>query len=399
MSGRAYLSIGDVLSLLREEFPDVTISKIRFLESQGLVDPERSPSGYRKFYDQDVARLRWVLRKQRDQFLPLRVIRDRLAAAGNGVPPDDDPADAEWPSATGVVPVGAHPAAHAADAGAGAGADADAVAGADADAVAGAGADAVAGADAHGSRSGAVTDSQASRAQDGGDEPTSAATNGSDRLQRAGAAAGSRPEPRPEPRPAASAGVHLEGHEGHEAQERQSAQSREDSATHARPTARPADRGDDKTMATAPNLPGAPSPHQPGASALHASVSGVSLTLAELCAASGLTPQAVAALEACGLLAPMSIAGGQFYDEEALTVAKLVVAFERFGIEPRHLRLFRNAADREVGLIEQVVAPLLRQRNPEARQRAIASATELAGLGQSLRAALVRSELHRQLGT
>ncbi|MDA8076780.1 MAG: MerR family transcriptional regulator, partial [Actinomycetota bacterium] len=93
MSGRSYLSIGDVLSLLREEFPDVTISKIRFLESQGLVDPERSPSGYRKFYDDDVARLRWVLRKQRDQFLPLKVIRDRLAAAGTGVPPDTEPAD------------------------------------------------------------------------------------------------------------------------------------------------------------------------------------------------------------------------------------------------------------------------------------------------------------------
>ena len=64
MSSRTYLSIGDVLTLLREEFPDVTISKIRFLESQGLVNPERSPSGYRKFFDQDVERLRWVLRHQ-----------------------------------------------------------------------------------------------------------------------------------------------------------------------------------------------------------------------------------------------------------------------------------------------------------------------------------------------
>ena len=65
MSSRTYLSIGDVLTLLREEFPDVTISKIRFLESQGLVNPERSPSGYRKFFDHDVERLRWVLRQQR----------------------------------------------------------------------------------------------------------------------------------------------------------------------------------------------------------------------------------------------------------------------------------------------------------------------------------------------
>jgi len=78
MSGRTYLSIGDVLTLLRQEFPDVTISKIRFLESQGLVNPERTPSGYRKFYDHDVERLRWVLRQQREHFLPLKVIKDRL---------------------------------------------------------------------------------------------------------------------------------------------------------------------------------------------------------------------------------------------------------------------------------------------------------------------------------
>ena len=84
MSSRTYLSIGDVLTLLREEFPDVTISKIRFLESQGLVNPERSPSGYRKFFEPDVERLRWVLRQQREHFLPLKVIRDRLAAGDLG---------------------------------------------------------------------------------------------------------------------------------------------------------------------------------------------------------------------------------------------------------------------------------------------------------------------------
>ncbi|MHB8592820.1 MAG: MerR family transcriptional regulator, partial [Acidimicrobiales bacterium] len=83
MSGRAYLSIGDVLTLLRQEFPDVTISKIRFLESQGLVNPERTPSGYRKFYEQDVERLRWVLRQQREHFLPLKVIKGRLEQVGD----------------------------------------------------------------------------------------------------------------------------------------------------------------------------------------------------------------------------------------------------------------------------------------------------------------------------
>src|ERR1035438_2259789 len=78
MSARSYLSIGDVLTLLRQEFQDITISKIRFLESQGLVNPERTPSGYRKFYEHDVERLRWVLRQQREHFLPLKVIKGRL---------------------------------------------------------------------------------------------------------------------------------------------------------------------------------------------------------------------------------------------------------------------------------------------------------------------------------
>jgi DNA-binding transcriptional MerR regulator len=74
----SHLSIGEVLSQLQAEFPDVTISKIRFLESQGLIDPERTPSGYRKFYPEDVVRLRFILIEQRDNFLPLKVIKDRL---------------------------------------------------------------------------------------------------------------------------------------------------------------------------------------------------------------------------------------------------------------------------------------------------------------------------------
>lgn len=73
-----HVSIGDVLDRLRDEFPDVTVSKIRFLESQGLIDPERTPSGYRKFYDADIERLRWVLRQQKEHFLPLKVIKERL---------------------------------------------------------------------------------------------------------------------------------------------------------------------------------------------------------------------------------------------------------------------------------------------------------------------------------
>jgi DNA-binding transcriptional MerR regulator len=85
----AHLSIGEVLSLLQDEFPDITISKIRFLESQGLIDPERTPSGYRKFYETDIERLRWILVQQRENFLPLKVIKERLES-GDG---EDQPAD------------------------------------------------------------------------------------------------------------------------------------------------------------------------------------------------------------------------------------------------------------------------------------------------------------------
>lgn len=98
--GSQHHSIGDVLGMLREEFPDITISKIRFLESQGLIDPERTPSGYRKFYDGDVERLRWILHQQKENFLPLKVIKGRLEQLelGGGVLTDftdlDAPADA-----------------------------------------------------------------------------------------------------------------------------------------------------------------------------------------------------------------------------------------------------------------------------------------------------------------
>jgi DNA-binding transcriptional MerR regulator len=78
MNNGNYFSIGEVLGLLLEEFPDITISKIRFLESQGLIEPERTASGYRKFSDTEIERLRFILREQRERYLPLKVIRTRL---------------------------------------------------------------------------------------------------------------------------------------------------------------------------------------------------------------------------------------------------------------------------------------------------------------------------------
>src|SRR5205807_8030842 len=90
-SGRGYFGIGEVLAQLRPEFPDISTSKIRFLEAEGLIEPARSRSGYRRFCSADVERLRHILTMQRDSYLPLRVIKERLADGGeaaDGQPPE-----------------------------------------------------------------------------------------------------------------------------------------------------------------------------------------------------------------------------------------------------------------------------------------------------------------------
>ncbi len=127
-------------------------------------------------------------------------------------------------------------------------------------------------------------------------------------------------------------------------------------------------------------------------------VTGASLTADELCSASGLSEIELASLQGFGLVESIVVAGIPTFDEDALTVANLAAELRIFGIEPRHLRQFKNAVEREVGLIEQVIIPLLRQRNPEARQRAIESAEQLSALGQTMRATLLRAALRRHLG-
>jgi hypothetical protein len=117
------------------------------------------------------------------------------------------------------------------------------------------------------------------------------------------------------------------------------------------------------------------------------------MSLEELSAASGLDAEVLLELQAYGLLCPKNLAGLEYFDEEGLAVAALAAQFARFGIEPRHLRIYKNAADREAGFVEQILLPLVRQRNPEARARAQETADELTGLGQRLRTAL----LHRAL--
>ncbi len=218
-------SIGSVLAQLRTDFPDVTISKIRFLESEGLVQPDRTAAGYRQFSTADVERLRYVLAAQRDHYLPLRVFKEHLDALDRGA------ADAP------AVPAG------------------------------------------------------------------------------------------PEDFAAAD-------------------------------TAR--------------------------------------MTQEELLAAAGIGRAALAELEQFGLVRP-GPAG--FYDTDAVLVARTARAMTGFGLEPRHLRAFRASADREVGLLAQIVTPMTRQRDPDARARADEVVRELAVLSVRLHALLVKTGLRGAIGS
>jgi DNA-binding transcriptional MerR regulator len=388
VSSRTYLSIGDVLTLLREEFPDVTISKIRFLESQGLVNPERSPSGYRKFFEHDVERLRWVLRQQREHFLPLKVIRDRLADGDLG----DDVA-AEQPNGKSGRPVQA-----VAVAGVASGHAHEQPTKADEEAMARILADASRRAarlpDEKQTRAGLQVVSEVEappRAAAQPAAPRDLATaaprrTASERRADATATLGGRPAgPSMPPTPPASPAT---------TDRANGTASRQQPDPAVTPAAAPPQgdastrKGEQKSGEAAAAV--APSPA--------AVVTGASLSVDELCAASGLSPDEVAGLKGFGLVESVTVAGIETYDEDALTVANLAAAFRAFGIEPRHLRLYRNAADRELGLIEQVVIPLLRQRNPESRQRAVEGADQLAALGQSMRATLLRQALRHHLG-
>ncbi|MCU1351622.1 MAG: putative MerR family transcriptional regulator [Acidimicrobiales bacterium] len=285
MPDSPHLSIGEVLSLLQDEFPDVTISKIRFLESQGLIDPERTPSGYRKFYEADIDRLRWILIQQREHFLPLKVIKDRLEAANGGVPANDGE-ESPQPAAAAAAPAPTRPASKV----------------------------------------------------------------------RASMPAGEAPG---QPVPIWMADVARE--------------------------------------APAPSHAAA-DPGRSGASVvLDEGPSSVSLSAAELATAAGIDEATLRELERFGLIEGRPIGSDTFYDGDALVIARKSAEFLRHGIEARHLRMFKVSAEREAGFLEQVVMPLLKQRNPAAREQAVAMLGELAGLGQDLRAALLRSNLREHL--
>jgi DNA-binding transcriptional MerR regulator len=121
--------------------------------------------------------------------------------------------------------------------------------------------------------------------------------------------------------------------------------------------------------------------------------SGANYTLDELASTCGLAAEKLAELEKYGLLTGRSVGGQRYYDEQALHVAELAAGFLRFGVEARHLRMYKNAADREAGFFEQIVMPMLKQRNPEARRQALDTLGQLSELGENLRAAMLREAL------
>jgi DNA-binding transcriptional MerR regulator len=357
MSERSHLSIGEVLSLLREEFPDVTISKIRFLESQGLVDPERTPSGYRKFYDHDVDRLRWILRQQREHFLPLKVIRGRLSDQGEEldevalVEGLDQDVGARVEQLSGPVEVPAGSARLSA-------------------------------ALPRAGPSGPVAQPEPAQA-------TAVLSDGAPRTDKELSPTPAPTSPPPVEGPADPKPAQVTGAATPSASRR---------STEARPS-RPA-----------PAAPGhvTPSlfaearsdPARSPASAQTASVATrrgrrpadepESYSAEELATAAGASGELVAELKQFGLVSAHAVvAGTPYFDECALAVTRAAAEFARYGVEVRHLRAWRNAADREAGLFEQIVLPLLRQRNPQARQHAADTLTDLARLGGDLRSALL----------
>ncbi|MCU1390856.1 MAG: putative MerR family transcriptional regulator [Ilumatobacteraceae bacterium] len=369
MPDNRYLSIGEVLGLLLEDFPDVTISKIRFLESQGLIEPERTPSGYRKFYDHDVDLLRAILHEQRENFLPLKVIRDRIESGGI----QGDNTGGRTPP-RGIRNVD----------------------------TSGAAVRSVASREASAREATSTEPDRDSvfRRTDGGPEwadgralipgafnsaaPAAPVTTSVPVVSTLPAnptvdiaALIEAPEPSvPEPSVPAPAipvpPVPVAAEPATVAP-----------AAAAEPIV---DKQVRALVAQAPPAAVRTAVSPPGRAAMP-------LDRDELCAAAGITLDDLAQLESFGLVVGRGTGRDVTYQGDALAIAEIAARFLANGIDARHLRTWRQAADREAALFEQRIMPLLRQRNPQSRQAALDTLTQLADLGGQLRAALVDSAL------
>jgi DNA-binding transcriptional MerR regulator len=406
---KGYLALGELLDLLRPDFPDLTVSKIRFLEQQGLLSPERTPSGYRKFFPSHAARLRWILAQQEGTYLPLREIKSRLTSAEvEGVFAAEDllsPVPAERVAAGTPLRQGAGSRR--------------------------------AGAAGSSGLSGAT---EAGHEIDSDDEHSEHAGDGS--LRGAPVAAlGERRHPAGLARRAATAFASMNGPEGSEAHP----SSRPSASTIARAEANAGvghgsagsgvggdtpyrdGRSDpvntpDQTLSSDDagrrgNLRSVPAgaelanPQGVGAESASGSTevndnvmelrpetpvlpsSPSRFTFAELAAAANMTPDELRQIEQYGLIVGRPVAGTVYFDDGALAAAQLAKSFQAFGVEPRHLRIFRTAVDREADFYAQVVSPLVYRREERSRQQAMANLAELHQLGARLRDATLRQVL------
>ena len=234
---RNYQSIGEVLVSVKTEFPDITISKIRFLEAEGLIDPERTPSGYRKFYSDDVERLKSILRMQRDEYLPLKVIKERLLHQDAGAEDGEPSADGEAGSEDGASLV--------------------------------------------------------------------------------------------------------------------------------------------EEIAEAPT--------------------GLQMSLEEMSTATGIERDRIKELEAFGIISSHGPEGARYYDGDDFIILSIVKDFFRYGIEARHLTMYKHFADRESSFFDQIVAPTLRQKNPDARRTAAQTLASLSATSRKFKQALLRTNLRDHL--
>ena len=270
MAAQPHHSIGEVLSLLQAEYSDVTISKIRFLESQGLIAPERTPSGYRKFYASDIARLRWILAQQRDSFLPLKVIKKRLEEPGFELEVEPLTRDEAEPS-----------------------------------------------------------------------EPTLFAKHKAPSESRATAS------------PAASAAVEVDEAEAVSEVE--------------------ADEAEDESSEPV-----------------------VGLSAGELAEAAEIDGGVVRELDRLGLIESIGRSGSAIYDPDALVMAKAAAVFGEYGLEPRHMRMFKVTAERQAGVLEQLFSSRLK-KGGESMQRARDELNELVRLGEVLQRSILRRSFGESL--
>lgn len=229
MAARNYQSIGEVLVSLKTEFPDITISKIRFLEAEGLIAPERTSSGYRKFFELDVEKLRSILKMQRDEYLPLKVIKDRILKA------------------------------------------------------------------------------EVEGAAEGVEEPVE----------------------------------------------------------------------ESDELADAPT--------------------GLQMSIEEMSSATGVEKEQILELESFGIICSHGPEAAKYFDGDDYVVLSVVKDFFKYGVQPRHLRMYQHFEEREASFFESIVLPMMRQKNPDARKAATDSLNDLARLSKKFKQALLRINLHEYL--